>query len=158
MHLYPASLLVTAAVFLPNLVFLALPPLNVEKYGKPIDPLALTLIERVGQVSSFCLPLFYPLSSTGPLVVAAWGVMAISLVLYYSGWIRFFGHGRDYVLLFRSTAGIPVPMAVCPVVVFLFASVVLGSIWQAAAAVVLGIGHITIAVREQRRIALASHL
>ena len=39
MHLYPAILLIIAAALLSNLLFLALPPLNVKKYGKSSDAL-----------------------------------------------------------------------------------------------------------------------
>jgi hypothetical protein len=87
------------------------------------------------------------------MVVAAWVVIALSLGLYYAGWIRFFSHGRDYTLLFKPMIGIPVPMAVSPVVLFLVSSLVLGSPWQAMAATVLGVGHITITAREHMRVA-----
>ena len=152
MHLYPASLLVTAAVLLPNLILLALPPLNVKKYGKPSGPLALTLIERAGQVSCFVLPLFFPLSFTGSLVISGWIVMGVSLGFYYGGWIRFFVHGRDYALLFSPILGLPVPMAIHPVIFFFFASLVLGSVYQAIGAALLGVGHISISILEFRRI------
>ena len=152
MHFYPSSLLVTAAVFLPNLLFLALPPLNVKKYGKSSDPLALTIVERAGQVSCFILPRFFPLSFTGSLVITAWKVMGASLGFYYAGWIRFFVQGRDYSLLYRPMIGLPVPMTISPVIYFLFASLVLGSVYQAIATVVLGVGHITISIHESHRI------
>ena len=38
-----------------------------------------------------------------------------------------------------------------PVIYFLFASLVLGSVYQAIAAVVLGVGHITISIHEFHR-------
>ena len=95
MHLYPASLLITAVVLLPNLLFLAMPPLNARRHGKSSDPLALTMIERVGQVSCFILPLFFPLSFTRSLVIAGWIVTGV----YYAGWVRFIVQGRDYLLL-----------------------------------------------------------
>ena len=110
MHLYPASLLITAAVLLPNLLFLVFPPLNVSKYGKSADSLLFTIVERVGQVGSFFLPLFFPLSFSGRLVTIAWTVMGLALAFYYAGWLRFFLRGRDYALLFRPMLGIPVPI------------------------------------------------
>jgi hypothetical protein len=149
---YPASLLITAAVFLPNLLLLALPPLNVRKYGKSSDSLAFTIIERAGQVSCFILPLLFSLSFTGSLVIAAWIVMGVSLGFYYAGWIRFFVQGRDYSLLYRPMIGLPVPLAISPVIYFLFASLVLGSVYQAIAALVLGVGHISISIHESHRI------
>jgi hypothetical protein len=151
-HLYPASLVIIAAVLLPNLLYLRFPPKNANTYGKPRDSLAFTVVERAGQVSCFLLPLFFPLSFVGTIVAAAWAVMALSLGLYYAGWIRFFARDRDYALLFMPMIGIPVPMAISPVVLFLVSSLVLGSIWQAFAAIVLGIGHVTITAREYLRV------
>ena len=152
MHLYPASLLITAAVLLPNLFLLAMPPLNARRYGKSSDSLPLTITERVGQVSCFVLPLFFPLSLTGSLVITAWIVMGVTLGFYYAGWIRFFALDRDYALLFKPMLGLPVPMAISPVIYFLFASLVLGSFYQAIGAAVLGVGHFSISVRESRRV------
>jgi len=152
MHFYPASLMLTAAVLLPNLVLLLLPPRQAEKYGTSADSFPLTIIERAGQVSCFVLPLFFPLAFAGSLVIAGWTVMSLSLGCYYAGWIRFFIQGRDYSLLFRPMLGLPVPMALSPVIYFLFASLVLGSIYQAIAAAILGAGHIGISMHESHRI------
>jgi hypothetical protein len=44
-------------------------------------------------------------------------------------------------------------MALSPVLYFLLSSVVLGSIWQAMGATILGVGHITVTMREYRRVA-----
>ena len=153
MRFYPASLLITAVVLLPNLAYLAFPPLNLKKYGLPNDSRFLTAIERVGQVSSFILPIFFRLSFVGTQVAVAWAVMGLSLAVYYAGWVRFFSRGRDYALLYKPMLAIPVPMAVSPVVLFFVSSIVLGSVWQALAAVVLGSGHITITAREMVRVA-----
>jgi hypothetical protein len=76
-HLYPASLLMTAVVLLPNLLYVVLPPANVDTYGKPPDSRILTIIERAGQASCFVLPLFFPLSFTGTPVIAAWVAMGV---------------------------------------------------------------------------------
>jgi hypothetical protein len=154
-RLYPASLIITAAVLLPNLLFLVLPPLNAKKYGTPADSFLLTTIERIGQVSCFALPVFFPMAFAGTVVLAGWIMIGITLGFSYAGWIRFFSKGRDYALLFKPMAGIPVPLATSPVLCFLFASLVLGSVYQAAAAVVLGAGHIGISILELRRIGVA---
>jgi hypothetical protein len=158
MHLYPASLLISAAVLIPNLIFLALPPRNIEKHGKSSGSFLFTILERVGQASSFVLPVFFPFSFSGILATSAWIAMGLTLAFYYAGWARYLFRGRNYALLFMPTAGIPVPMAVSPVLYFLVSSVVLGSIYQAIAAVVLGIGHITISTREYLGLRGASSL
>lgn len=151
MRLYPFSLLITAAVIAPNLLFLVFPPSDANKYGESADAWPFTILERVGQVSSFILPLFFPQSFSGTLVRAAWTVMGVSLAFYYAGWTRFFAGSRDYAFLFKPMLGIPVPMALSPVLYFLASSIVLGSIWQAVAATILGAGHVTVTVREMDR-------
>ena len=152
MHLYPASLLITAAVLLPNVVYGVFPPLNLQKYGPHKDSRLLVSIERFGQTSSFVLPIFFKLSFTGILALLAWAIMGLSLGIYYAGWIRFFARERDYALLFRPMIGIPVPMAVSPVVFLLVSSCVLGSVLQAIATLILAVGHIAVTAREHRRV------
>lgn len=150
MRLYPVSLLISAAVLAPNLLFLVFPPSNGRRYGKTADPVLFTILERIGQASSFILPMFFPLSFSGTLTLVAWIAMGVLLAFYYAGWTRYF-IGRSYPLLFEPMLGIPAPMAVSPVSYFLVSSIVLGSIWQATAAAILGIGHVTISIREYRR-------
>ena len=158
MRLYPVSLLITAAVLAPNLLFLVLPPSDANRYGKSADTLLFTILERVGQVGCFILPLFFPLAFSGTLVRAAWIVMGAFLAFYYAGWARFFVGPRGYALLFKPMLGVPVPLALSPVFYFLLSSVVLGSLWQAIAAAILGVGHVTITLREYRRVdALNQH-
>jgi hypothetical protein len=145
--------LITAAVLVPNLLFLVLPPSDAEKYGTPADSLPFAILERVGQVSSFILPLLFPLSFSGTRMLVAWIVMGVLLAFYYAGWIRYFRVGRGYALLYKPLLCVPVPMALSPVLYFLLSSVVLGSIWQAMGATILGVGHITVTMREYRRVA-----
>ena len=152
MHFYPASLLISVAVLLPNLLFIALPPTKGESTGKPAEPRSFAICERVGQAGCLVLPLFFPLGFSRGYVFAAWVVMALSLAFYYAGWLRFFIRGRDYALLFTPMSGIPIPMAISPVLYLLASSVPLGSIWQAVAATVLAVGHIPITAREFRRL------
>ena len=152
MRLYPASLLITAGVLAPNLLFLVLPPSDADKFGTSADSLFFRILERIGQVGSFILPLFFPLEFSGTLVRVAWIMMGVFLAFYYAGWTRFFVGSRGYALLFKPMLGVPVPMALSPVLYFLVSSVVLGSIWQAIAAAILGVGHVTVTVREYRRI------
>ena len=155
-RLYPISLLITAAVLAPNLLFLVLPPSDADRYGKAAGSLWLTILERVGQAGSFTLPLFFPLAFSGSLVRVAWIVMGVSLAFYHAGWTRYFAGLRSYALLFKPMLGIPVPLALSPVLYFLVSSIVLGSVWQAIAAATLGIGHVTITLHEYSRVAGAA--
>ncbi len=155
MLLHPLSLSIPAAVLVPNLLYLLYPPVNAEQ-GAAADPPLFTILERVGQACCFLMPIFFPLSFSGPLVVSAWIALALSLGLYYAGWIRYMRGGRDFSLLFRPMFGIPIPMAVFPVACFLLESIVMRSILPAVAALVLGVGHITITARTAGRIAKAA--
>ena len=73
------------------------------------------------------------------------------IVSYYALWVRFLAGNRDSALLFRPALGVSAPMAIVPVLYFLLSSLVLGSVWQAIAASILGVGHVTTTVREARR-------
>ena len=79
--------------------------------------------------------------------------MAVLLASCYALWVRFFAGNRDYALLFQPALRVPAPMAIGPVLYFLLSSLVFGSIWQAIAASILGVGHITTSIREARRLA-----
>ena len=85
-------------------------------------------------------------------MLIVWTVIGALLGFYYAGWVRFFVRRRQHALLFVPMLGMPIPMAVSPVLYFLLSSVVLGSVWQALAAVVLGVGHITVSMRELQRL------
>jgi hypothetical protein len=77
---------------------------------------------------------------------------AVALILYYALWSRYLA-GRRYALLYDSLWGLPVPMAILPVVVFLAAAGWLSNAWIAIAALVLAAGHIPVAVITRRAIA-----
>jgi hypothetical protein len=70
--------------------------------------------------------------------------MAACLAVYYAGWVRYLLLGRGEALFYRPLLGIPLPMAVMPVVYFLAAALLLGSAWLLLAACILGGGHITV--------------
>jgi hypothetical protein len=99
----------------------------------------------MGQVSCFVLPLFFPLSHARVYCdyrLDCDGSFTDSL----------FAPGRDYLLLYKPVIGLPVPLAIRPVIYFLFSSLVLGSFYQAIGATVLAVGHISISILEFRRI------
>ena len=78
--------------------------------------------------------------------------MALVLLLYYAGWVRFFAQDRRYALLFEPLLGLPVPMAISPIVCFLAASVLFGSWYLALASLVLGVGHLWISLQDARKV------
>ncbi|MBI9043979.1 MAG: hypothetical protein JEZ06_05815 [Anaerolineaceae bacterium] len=147
MTTFPLGGLITLCVLLPNLLVFIAPPKNRLPENDLINEKKikiLTVVERIGQTGSFFLPFFYPIHINTPLQTAAFVVMALALLMYYAGWIRYLVLGRDESLLYRSMFMIPIPMAVFPVIYFLMASYILASFWLFFAALLLGVGHISI--------------
>jgi hypothetical protein len=109
-------------------------------------------VERVGQVGCFVIPFFYRLPRASDVNAVALAIMIGALALYYAGWVRYLVLGREEELFHRSLLGIPLPMAVMPVIHFLSASVLLSSVWLMLAAVMLGVGHIAVTWLNSRSI------
>lgn len=114
------------------------------------EPLAYVLLERVGQVGVFLSPLLYPIHVVSTIDLVCLVGMAVALGLYYACWTRYYAKGRKRSLLYRSLIGIPIPMALTPVVYFLFAAEILRSPVLLAAAVILGAGHIPITLMQRK--------
>jgi hypothetical protein len=139
--------IITLLVLLPNLLAVFFPPadwLTTDPQPDPTRLKIMTVLERTGQIGSFTIPFFYRLSLTTTAQAAALAVMVGALALYYAGWIRYLHRGLGEAWFYRPLLGIPIPMAVMPVIYFLAASVLLGSGWLTLAAAVLGVGHISV--------------
>jgi hypothetical protein len=106
------------------------------------------ILEWVGRLAALLIPFFYRIEVEGARHIVSLAVMALSLLLYYAGWTRYFARGRSYALLFKPLLGIPIPLAISPIVYLLAASVLFGSWYLALATVILGIGHLWISYQE----------
>jgi hypothetical protein len=84
---------------------------------------ALVVAEWLGRIGTLVIPFFCRFSFESTLQVVFFAVMVGGLVLYYAGWIRYFVGGREPALLFRPLLGIPLPLAVSPIVAFFAAAV-----------------------------------
>ncbi len=149
----PLGGLITLAVLLPNLLALTLPPDAVPpRAGKKNGRVrVMEVIERAGQVGSFLIPFFYPLPALRVASVDALAVMALALVFYYIGWARYTLKGHRFVLLFAPLLGVPLPMAISPVIYFAAAAVFLSSWPLAVAVLLLAAGHLYISQSEWKR-------
>jgi hypothetical protein len=155
MEAFPFGGIIALAVLVPNILTVFFPPtIRLANVSQPKDKRLqiMTVVERIGQVGSFVIPFFYRLSLAGPKDAAALAVMIGALILYYAGWVRFIIQGRAEALFYRSLLGIPLPMAVMPVIYFLAAAVLLDSVWLLLAAIALGAGHLTISWLHSRSI------
>ena len=71
-----------------------------------------------------------------------WLVLAIIfLVLYYIVWIRYFIGGRDIALLSKSFLLIPIPLAIFPVLYFIFSALWLRNYLAVIIMIIFGIAH-----------------
>lgn len=82
---------------------------------------------------------------------AGLAAMLLALGLYYAAWARYFTR-RDPLLLYEPLCGVPLPLAVSPVICLLAASIPLRSAPLAVAAVVFGVAHIAISWAEYGRL------
>ncbi len=150
----PLGGLISVAALIPNIVWAFLPPSDVQGPGKEgaAEPSrALALIEQVARLAVVGVPFLSTVAPLQPIERAALIVSLGALGVYYFCWFRYFARGRRIQLLYQPLWGVPVPMAVSPVVYFAAASVVLHSIWLAAATVLLSLSHIPLSYREARR-------
>ncbi|MDR5701859.1 hypothetical protein [Agromyces aerolatus] len=133
----PIGLVVSLAVLTPNLLLLRYPPRD----GLPdvVVPWPFGWLERAGQALCLVVP---AVTSPGG-VEWAWSLPTIGcLAAYLALWVRYLVRGRHAHLLFRGPWGLPIPMAILPVLVFLGLSAWLTNPWIAASAVVLAAGHL----------------
>lgn len=138
-----------------NLASAVLPPSDLPATRKVVAadrPRTLAWIEQVARISVFAVPLFYSVRPPNLIEGTASVVLLAALGVYYLCWFRYFTRGRCAWLLYQPLWGVPVPMAVTPVIYFAAASVVVHSTWLAAATLALSLSHIPLSRREARRL------
>ncbi|TCZ79298.1 hypothetical protein E0485_05380 [Paenibacillus albiflavus] len=146
------SLIIPVAVLLPNLLFFGMPPrntpTNVHRKSNPI----FTIAESIGRFGVCVLPIFSVIQIDKPNEIFSLMGMIAFLLLYYSGWVRYFIRNRDYPLLFSPLIGIPVPLTIAPILYFLCASVVLHSFLFFLSSLILAAGHIPTSLHTYHQI------
>ena len=146
--------LIPILIMLPNLLWMLFPPRGQPEGGAgPTGGLhrLMEILEWVGRIAALVIPFFYRIEVQSPWQVVALVVAALALLFYYAGWARYFLLGRRYGLLFDRLLGVPIPLAISPIVCFLAASVLFASWPLALATVVLGVGHLWITFQESQR-------
>jgi hypothetical protein len=148
--IYFLSIIIPLALLIPNLLFLKFKPTEVSQKSATHmqHQKMLTVFERIGQMGIFMIPIFYRIDLRPTLNRISLFPMIFSLLVYYGCWIRYFLKERSFAHLFKPLWGIPIPMAVFPIIYMLFASKILGSILLLAATLLLSIGHIPISYNE----------
>ena len=139
----PNGGLISILVLIPNLLFIVFPPRDVpHTLSKPAR--GLEIVEWVGRIGAFAIPFFCWIEITGTIEMMAVVIMIGALGLYYAGWLRYMRRGRSFALLFQPMVGIPLPLAVAPIVYFYAAAIVLHSWWLLLATALLTIGHLSV--------------
>lgn len=75
-------------------------------------------------------------------------IAAVFLIFYCLVWICYFTGGRDVSLLGKSFMFVPIPLAVFPVLYYLFGAIWLRNIPAAILMLIFGSAHITISYRS----------
>jgi hypothetical protein len=144
--------LIPLLVLLPNALLVHFPPTEKPEDASVVNRW-LEVLERIGQASVFVIPCFYRIRIQGTTLTVSLVVMALALVCYYRGWLRYVQQGRHYALLFAPMwGGIPLPMAIMPIIYFGAAAALLRSWPLAVATLVFAIGHLTVSEQERRKI------
>ncbi|MHA2025405.1 MAG: hypothetical protein ACW98U_05830 [Candidatus Thorarchaeota archaeon] len=135
--------LITLAILIPNFLWMVRPPIDqpIEEENVSRSDRILEVTENLGRIAVFVLPLFYEpsLRTFGEWIF--FSVMLLMLIIYYSGYIRYFLRGRRFELLSAPLGPIGLPLVVAPVAYYFSASVVLRSVLLFVATMVFGIAH-----------------
>ena len=75
---------------------------------------------------------------------------ALFLLLYYAVWVRYFAGERKIALLSRSFLFVPMPLAVFPVLYYLYAAIWLHNLPAAIIMVIFGAAHLTVSIQSFR--------
>lgn len=146
------SLIIPVLVLLPSFILVAKPPEGLPETRKDRKALMYAAFEGIGRASTFVLPLFYPVHMKHPSDITALAWMGVFLLFYYAGWLRYLQGNRELRLLYSPMLGIPVPLAVSPVLYFLGAAVLLHSQLYLLAALLFACGHIPASLHIYRQL------
>jgi hypothetical protein len=138
--------IITVLLILPNLLWMLLPKL--PSASKASTPIALTISEWVSRIAVFVIPLFYAIELSRKFSVFVIVMMSLAIVIYYAAWIRYFIRGRTAKLFRAPFLGIPLPMAVAPVVFIILSSYMFGSWPMLAASICFGVFHVWISYKS----------
>lgn len=119
------------------------PPANADSNTQPTNKV-LELIEQFTRILYF-VSLVFIVSEKTFSYKSPWLILTvIFLVLYYIVWIRYFAGGKDIALLGKPFCGVPMPLAVFPVLYYIFAALWLHNYIAFWSMIIFGIAHTAI--------------
>lgn len=147
----PYGLAFSLALLAPSLLLAWWPPRHPLPRLRVAWPLAAA--ERLGQALALVLPVVS--GATGPLTPAQ-SVLGcttgVLLLAYVALWVRYLAKGREPELLYGRWAGVPVPLALLPILAVTACAGWLASPWILAAGVILAAGHLPISLQIAQRL------
>ena len=144
------GLIVVSIILLPNIAMLILPAKDKITSPQPSAGKLFDMLEAAGRVLCMVFPVISGFKFAFTSLNAWFWTMVIFIVLYDVIWIRYAFGNQKYIQLLRPFFFVPVPGAVFPVAAFLFLGFWIRSVYMIAAAIILGIGHITNSVKAYR--------
>jgi hypothetical protein len=146
--------LITLLVLLPNAMLVFFHPINRPPGSLSSSKVVkwLEVLERIGQFSCFILSIFYSIHITSSLERITLFLGIFCLLVYYFCWGRYIYYKNDFSWLFLPLFGIPLPMALAPILIFLCAAINFQSIWLGIAVFILALGHIPVSCYEYKRV------
>ena len=141
------GLVVFALPMLINVIYAIFPPTGdvgqVKNVTKWVE-----VIENVSRIAYLILMTFL-VNKDAPYYLNVWLVLAaIFLILYYVVWIRYFIGERNVALLAKPFLFVPIPLAIFPVLYYLFAAIWVGNYPAAIVMIIFGAAHITVSVQS----------
>lgn len=123
-----------------NVFYVLFPPKNTPK-DAPKGNQLLEVIEKVSRM--LYLAAMAALVSGHPIALRSpwWVLAAAFLALYHAVWIRYFASGRDVALLGKPFWGVPMPLAVFPVLYYLCGALWLHNLPAAGLMLIFGAAH-----------------
>jgi len=135
------GLLFSAAMFAPSLLLLGWPPVDAAPSLPAPPPRWVIALEGVGRVTCLVIPV---ITTSFAGQVDVWFALATGCYGVYLGlWGRYLARGRCEAMLVRAWAGVPIPLAVFPVLTFASAAAWARSPALAVATGALAVGHLT---------------
>ena len=141
LHGFLRAMIIFAVVMLPNCLYFALPKYHMTEWqpeiGKIVD-----FLENGMRIMYFILLFVVTPSHTTRKNSIFLYVAGVALLLYYVCWCIYFAHHMDCTYLTKPFLGIPVPMALFPIIFLVSIGVWMNSYLLAGCGVFFGIAHI----------------
>ena len=138
------GILIPFLILIPNILWMIFPTTDSGEVKK--EPILLTIIENIGRIATLIIPVFYSINWQKKISVPVLVMMGITLMIYYVAWGRFFLNGRTSDYLSKPLFGIPLPLALAPILFFMLSAYILDSWWMFIASLIFGVAHIWISV------------